>query len=85
MTLRLLGLYNGVVTPDDGKYVVDYDPEPRLSSRGEWVYLITTDDPSKARQFSSAADAMEYWRRSYGLRPDGKPNRPLTAYTVEIA
>jgi hypothetical protein len=28
--------------------------------------------------------AMEKWRESFGLRADGKPNRPLTAWTVAV-
>ena len=38
-------------------------------------------------RFVSIAEAMEYWRTvstTVPFRPDGKPNRPLTAYTVEI-
>ncbi len=83
--LRIIELYSGQPTEHDGKYVVDYDPKPRLGPDGPWVYLITTDDPAKARRFADAGEALEFWRMSYGIRPDGKPNRPLTAYTVEVA
>lgn len=67
-----------------GEYVVDYDPVPRLDASGEFIHLITSPYIAKARQFEDAAEALEYWRQSAGLRADGKPNRPLTAYTVEI-
>jgi hypothetical protein len=46
-----------------------------------------TTDPAKAKKFSSQLDAMEYWKtisRTVPRRPDGKPNRPLTAYHVLI-
>lgn len=84
VAIQIVGLYDGTVTEFDGQYVVDYDPKPRMGPDGPWIYLTATDDPAKARQFESAADALEFWRASYGLRPDGKPNRPLTAYTIEV-
>jgi hypothetical protein len=37
--------------------------------------------------FEDHAAAMEVWTRQSRvrpLRPDGKPNRPLTAYTISI-
>lgn len=46
-----------------------------------------TVDPAKAHRFASPADAMAAWRsqsRLAPLRADGQPNRPLTAYTVEV-
>lgn len=45
-----------------------------------------TADVTKAKTFPNAAAAMAYWRRQSTVRPlraDGKPNRPLTAYTME--
>ena len=29
------------------------------------------------------SDAAEFWQQ-HGLRDDGKPNRPLTAFTVKV-
>ena len=46
-----------------------------------------TQDIDKAHLFASMEEAMETWRRqskAVPLRPDGKPNRPLTAFTVEV-
>jgi hypothetical protein len=46
-----------------------------------------TTDPDDAKRFEDAAAASEEWRRQSTVRPlrdDGKPNRPLTAYTVII-
>ena len=45
------------------------------------------DDPAKALRFDSATEAMQLWRTVSSrtpTRPDGKPNRPLTAFTVAI-
>jgi hypothetical protein len=46
-----------------------------------------THDPSKAWRFADAVAAMAYWQRPSTVRPfrpDGKPNRPLTAFSVSV-
>jgi hypothetical protein len=46
-----------------------------------------TDDPEQAKRFPSYVEAVEEYRRVSTVTPvrhDGKPNRPLTAYTVSI-
>ena len=66
-----------------GRYLKSYDPDAR-GGRGT---VETTEDRDQAMQFADAGAAMECWRRPskvLPLRPDGKPNRPLTAYNVEI-
>jgi hypothetical protein len=66
-----------------GQYLLSYDPEA-FKGRGwaEW-----TADLTKARQFEDYAAALAYWRqvsRTRPTRPDGAPNRPLTAFTVTV-
>lgn len=81
--IRIIGLATGVPSPYDGQYVKTYDPEA-VGGRGA---VTTTYDKNKALQFANGADAMAFWRqqsKKYPIRPDGKPNRPLTAFTVEI-
>lgn len=42
---------------------------------------------SEALAFPSMQEAFAFWRQQSTrrpLRPDGRPNRPLTAYTVEF-
>lgn len=66
-----------------GQYLYRYDPE-YANGAGD---AVTTDDPTKAARFANAGDAFECWRsvpRSLPQRPDGKPNRPLTAFTIEV-
>jgi hypothetical protein len=46
--------------------------------------IVTTDDVDKAKGFRTAGEAMRVWRQDYGIRWDGQPNRPLTAYTVSV-
>lgn len=84
------GLINGPPTPFDGEYLVEYDPDrPSLSPDGHPMiaHIRTTPDPAQARVFASGSEAMECWRQQSTrdpVRPDGRPNRPLTAFTVEI-
>lgn len=82
--LRILGLADGRPTPDEERYVVSCDVDA-FDGRG---LLDTTDDKSRAMAFDSVVEALEYWKRQstvVPMRPDGKPNRPLTAYHVELA
>ncbi len=52
--------------------------------------LITCEFPQHAHPFTSPLDALEYWKQPatcscHATRPwDGKPNRPLTQYTVAV-
>ena len=45
-----------------------------------------TSNEAKALRFASLFDVLETWRRVSNvrpIRPDGLPNRPLTALTIE--
>lgn len=49
--------------------------------------MAFTSDPTRAMRFPDAKSALELWHTQstvLPLRPDNKPNRPLTALTVEI-
>ena len=66
------------------RYLKSYDPE-FADGRGkiEW-----TDDRAEALVFADFGAAYETYGavpRCHPLRDDGKPNRPLTAYSVEFA
>lgn len=68
---------------EEGQYVKTYQASGGFG-RG---FLEVTDDIAKALQFDNTVDALECWRAvstTHPLRPDGKPNRPLTAFTVEL-
>jgi hypothetical protein len=72
-----------VSTPADGKYLRAMDFEGR-GGRGT---IGVTPNLDEAMKFEDAGVAMQYWRtrsKTVPTRPDGKPNRPLTAFTVEI-
>ena len=84
-TIRIICAHNGQPTDFDGQYVMVYDPT--YHPEGEEYdggILEVTPNLAEARQFGDLVEAAEYWRQSYGLRPDGEPNRPLTAFHVEI-
>jgi hypothetical protein len=64
-----------------GAYLASYDPEA-FDGRGwsDW-----TQDRAKALVFTDYTVAWEFWRQipvCRPRRPDGRPNRPLTAFTV---
>lgn len=86
-TIKLLGINNGMKTAFDNEYVMEYDPAREgKDPRGFPMicHLVTTPLKSEALDIP-ISEAFELWRKDHGLRPDGKPNRPLTAFTVEIA
>lgn len=69
-----------------GGWVAAFDPDG-----GEAVYptgtLTETRDPAKAQIFETQMAAWAAWAAQSTRtpwRPDGRPNRPMTALTVEI-
>jgi len=67
-----------------GQYLEFYDPDipdPREQMAG------FTPDLAKAKKFKSPGDALNEWHRVRTVDPvraDGRPNKPLTALTVEV-
>jgi hypothetical protein len=81
--LKMVGLATGEASDLDGLYVKAYDPDFRWG-RGE---IVGTKDKDEALKFETLQGALTEYRRTSKvrpLRPDGKPNRPLTAYTIEV-
>ena len=71
------------VAPEPGNkvYLRSYDADTP-DGRGA---IVTTTVRDEALRFDDLAAAFECWKRTSAtrpLRPDGKPNRPLTAYTI---
>jgi hypothetical protein len=66
-----------------GKYLVWSDPDANGGDGAEtW-----SDDPVKAKRFRSRDAAFACWRARSKVtptRPDGRPNRPMTAYSITI-
>lgn len=82
--IRILALASGLDTPDAGRFLSRFDPEA-FGGRG---LIETTPDPLRALAFDNGQDALREWQRTSRTHPiranDGRPNRPLTAYTVEV-
>jgi hypothetical protein len=70
----------------DGKYIESFDPLWNQNGLGVG-HLVVTEDDKKALVFEDAKRALEFWKQqspTVPIRPDGKPNRPLTAFTVVL-
>jgi|SRR5215467_6536732 len=74
-------LINNDVEPPAGAWVAWYDPDANQGLGGAEFTL----DPARALAFRTPNAALRCWRQRSHVRPtrfDGKPNRPLTCYTV---
>ena len=89
MKIRLVGLASGEPSPLDGQWLVEYDPrKPGQGPDGEPMrcHLVCTTDRDKARDFATFQDVVALYRQHTGTwRQDGEWDRPLTAYTIEVA
>lgn len=69
--------------PELGPYLEWSDPDAKRG-RGDDRW---TADLGKAKKFASFEEAMRCWTAQstrVPFRPDGKPNKPLTAYSVTV-
>jgi hypothetical protein len=81
--IRAVGFANGQYCPHEGQYLKKADFE----AFGGQGHMTFTNDVNKALKFATAGDALIFWQttsKTRPKRPDGQPNRPLTALTVEI-
>jgi hypothetical protein len=66
-----------------GRYVRRYDPDAHNGLGEVW----TAAEPVDALQFATGVAAAEFYRQASKVKPvrgDGRPNRPLTAFTVSV-
>lgn len=83
ITIISEGLVGSGAESTRGLFLMSYDPEAH-DGRGDAAW---TADPAKALKFESVLDALHFWKQvpaSRPVRPDGKPNRPLTAFTITL-
>lgn len=84
--IKIIGFADDRVCPFEGAYIHSVDFEADMSNFKSSLGKFTRDI-NKAKRFDNIGEALEFWktiRHRDGLRPDGKPNRPLTAFTVDI-
>jgi len=83
VVIHIISLADGRPSEYDGQYLHSYDIEGR-DGRGNFN---VTRFKALALKFPNHAKAFEVWKtqsKTRPLRPDGQPNRPLTAFTIEI-
>lgn len=85
--LRIVGLAGPVVSSSSigmvGLYVKSFFAEAH-GGRGN---LVATADPEEALRFPDLAAALRFYQRvpiNRPTRPDGEPNKPLTAFHIAV-
>jgi hypothetical protein len=82
--LRAVAFANGRPCHIEGQFLHWFDPDIPDATR---VMAEFTDDVGKAKLFATVEAALDEWqrvRRVDPVRPDGVPNKPLTALTMEL-
>jgi hypothetical protein len=79
VVIRAVAHANGTPCGVSGLYLSRFDPAS-YDGRGAASW---TPEPEGAMHFDTRAAAFAFWQQITGVR-NGKPMRPLTAYTVEI-
>lgn len=80
-TLSTLGVDR--YDPDLGKFLQHFDPDYQNGLGRAWW----TSDRAEAMTFPDVTAALDEWKRESSIQPireDGRPNRPLTAYSISF-
>jgi hypothetical protein len=84
MKIKIVGNALGIPSEHDGRFlksvVFDVDELGRAK-------IESAAADSEAMDFPDSISALVFWRtqsKVMPLRPDGKPNRALMAYTIEL-
>jgi hypothetical protein len=78
-----LGFANGTPCPHAGQYLKSFDHEA-YNGQGFGMF---TKALARAKRFDSREDVFAFWSKQserHPLRSDGKPNKPLTALSVNV-
>lgn len=84
LVLKIFGRSDGVRTPVDGAYIVEYDP---TFDRTGAYWLDTSYDINQAKGFSTVLEVSDFVQRPSPNKPFDSPghvNRPITCYHLEI-
>lgn len=90
LVMRVIGLATGEPTVFDFQFLKEYDPtrdgvDP--NGRKMLAHIVTTKNLREALRFKDLEDLHKTWTKVDSRNPvreDGCPNRPLTAFTVEV-
>ncbi len=83
VVMRVVGFANGSDCPVENHYLQSFDHEA-CDGVGYGVFTSSLD---KAMRFDDMKAAIQFWQKIPACRPlrdDGKPNRPMTATTMEF-
>jgi hypothetical protein len=86
--LQVVGLVGDELNPgpDDagGRWLKAFDPE---FAGGRGIVDLTTrlEEAARFPSMQAAMACYTYRSRTLPTRPDGQPNKPMTAYTVTVA
>jgi hypothetical protein len=83
VVIKIIERADGVPDNAEDCFVKSFDVEA-YDGRGD---LRVTPDLDDAKTFADASEALTFYRqrpKCHLWRTDGKPNRPLTAYTILI-
>lgn len=87
--LKILEYCNGSPSMFDGQYLASYDANYVNPSGYDGGLLITSFEVENAMKFAELKKLVEVYRtvapEPYSKRPDGRPNRPLMAFNIEIS
>lgn len=81
--IQLMGVAPNGRPPPVPTFVKDCD----FDAAGGFGVIVMTQNRDEAKKFDTALLALEFYRtqsKKLPLWSDGKPNRPLTAYHVQI-
>jgi hypothetical protein len=81
IVLRIIGDASGEPSSFDGQYLKAFDADRNFYNG----HIEVTPDKAHALLFNDVGEAFNCWKRqsrTLPLRPDGNPNRPLTAFSA---
>jgi hypothetical protein len=81
--VRIVAPADGSVHRHNGRWVARWNAHTPVGT----CAIETTADRTHAKRFKSADDAERQWRTVSNREPvraDGQPNRPLTAFSIDI-
>lgn len=83
VTVKIVNAADGSETIHDGRYVVEWDSNVPYGT----LSISSSISLFSARIFNDSSEALIEWNSVSNvepLRPDGEPNKPLTAVSILV-